>query len=186
LSYPNTGFLPNFAAIIFSITHRSLYFSQRKSIPMYPIVIAIHSIFRWLVLISLLYAIYKGFAGWLGGKQFSDADGKARTLAVTLSHTQLLIGFWLYMISPLVKYYWSDLANKGDQQLQFFGIVHITCMILSITVLTTGSSLSKRAETDKEKFSRMAIYFSVALLIILLAIPWAFSSYVSRPLFRPF
>jgi vacuolar-type H+-ATPase subunit I/STV1 len=152
---------------------------------MYPIVLTLHSAFRWLVLFSLAYALYRAYAGWLYPKPFAQGDHNARLWAVTLSHLQLVIGFCLYFISPIVKYYWSGSPGATDNpQFSFFAIIHMTFMTISVVILTIGSALSKRATTDQEKFSKMAIYFSVALGIILLIIPWAFSPYVSRPLFR--
>jgi hypothetical protein len=43
---------------------------------------------------------------------------------------------------------------------------------------------SKRKPGDREKFKTMAIWFSIALFIIFLSIPWPFSPFTSRPYLR--
>jgi hypothetical protein len=63
---------------------------------------------------------------------------------------------------------------------------HITMMAIAITVLTVGSVKAKRKPTDQQKFKTMAVWFTVALLIILSSIPWSFSPLIARPNFRSF
>jgi len=63
---------------------------------------------------------------------------------------------------------------------------HSVMMILAITIITLGSAKTKRKQSDKEKFKTMAIWFTIALLIILTSIPWKFSPLASRPYFRTF
>jgi hypothetical protein len=60
-------------------------------------------------------------------------------------------------------------------------------MLAAITVITIGSVKTKRKPTDLQKFKTMAIWFSVALLIIFISIPWEFSPVSpGRPYYRPF
>lgn len=72
------------------------------------------------------------------------------------------------------------------RQIRFFGMEHITMMMIAITLITIGSAKAKRKTTDEAKFKTMAIWFSIALLLILSSIPWSFSPLTSRPLFRSF
>jgi hypothetical protein len=62
---------------------------------------------------------------------------------------------------------------------------HITMMVIAITVLTIGSAKAKRKPDDQQKFKTMAIWFTIALVIILTSIPWSFSPLIARPNFRP-
>jgi hypothetical protein len=61
---------------------------------------------------------------------------------------------------------------------------HVACMTLAIVVLTLGSALAKRRVTDTGKFRAMALWFTAALLLILMAIPWPFSPFAQRPYLR--
>lgn len=154
---------------------------------MYIPLLALHSLTRWLVLISLIFSIYRAYWGWLLNKPFSKFDNTVRYITVTIAHIQLIIGLWLYFISPIVHYFLHHFhIAVHERQIRFFGMEHITVMLISIVLITIGSAKAKRKTTDKEKFRTIAIWFSIALFLILTSIPWAFSPLTSRPYFRPF
>lgn len=147
---------------------------------MYEVFVFLHSIFRWLVLISLLYAIGRSIEGLVSKRAYTKADSLARGMASTISHTQLLIGFTVYFVlSPITQFFMKN-GSGDNHEIWFFGIYHIAMMLLAIVVMTIGGSMAKRAAGDTAKFKTTVIYFSIALVIILLAIPWF------RPLFRNF
>lgn len=53
-------------------------------------------------------------------------------------------------------------------------------MIVSVVLITIGSMKTKRKSEDQEKFKTMTIWFSIALVIILVNLPWPFSPFASR------
>jgi hypothetical protein len=99
----------------------------------------------------------------------------------------MLLGLYLYMISPIVKFNVGE-SGGGDllSEPLFFRFVHIALMVIAVVIITIGSAKAKRAETDRLKFKTMLIWFSIGLLIILIAIPWPFSPLAHRPFFRSF
>ncbi len=152
---------------------------------MYYYLLITHSWFRWLVLFSLLLALYRAYRGWLQKKPFTKFDNSVRLGAVIIAHIQLVLGLWLYAISPIVDYFLHHFKEAVHQrQARFFGMEHITTMALAVVVLTIGSVITKSKPTDTLKFRTMAIWFTIALLLILSSIPWSFSPIDSRPLFR--
>lgn len=154
---------------------------------MYSFLLALHSLVRWFVLASLLFAIYRGYRGWLLKKPFSKLDEQVRWITATIAHIQLIFGLWLYFISPIVSYFLHNFKDAvHNRQIRFFGMEHITMMLTAIVLITIGSAKAKRKTTDIAKFKTMAIWFTIALLVILSSIPWSFSPLISRPLFRPF
>ena len=154
---------------------------------MYSVLLTTHSLTRWLVLASLLYSTCLAYRGWLLNKTYTRADDLIRSVTTSIAHIQLVIGVWLYFISPVVHYFLHHFSKAiHERQIRFFGMEHITMMVIAITVLTIGSLKSRRKTIDREKFKIMAIWFTVALLIILSSIPWSFSPLISRPNFRPF
>ena len=154
---------------------------------MYPTLVALHSWMRWLVLISLLFAIYRAYRGWLGSKSFTRFDNTVRHVSVTILHLQFLIGLWLYFISPLTDYFLHHFKDAmHERQARFFGLEHITVMLIAIVVTTIGSAKAKRKRSDKQKFKTMAIWFTIGLLLVLSSIPWPFSPLISRPWIRGF
>lgn len=152
---------------------------------MYPYLIFAHSIIRWLVLASLVYAIFRGTRGWAGKLPFVKTDDTVRHVTATISHIQLTLGFVLYFVSPFIAYFRANPRNAaGLPELHFFGLYHISLMTLAIFVISIGSSVAKRQLTDTGKFRIMTLFYAAALLIIFLSIPWPFSPFANRPYFR--
>lgn len=154
---------------------------------MYPTLLALHSLVRWLVLASLIFAVIRGYKGWTGKKKFTPLDNSIRHWTATFAHIQLLLGLWLYFISPLVEYFVHNFKRAVHQRdTRFFGMEHSLMMLIAIIIITIGSAKAKRKQTDDEKFKTIVIWFGIGLFIILTSIPWAFSPLTSRPYFRPF
>jgi hypothetical protein len=154
---------------------------------MYLTLITLHSLIRWLVLASLLLAIYRSYRGWLGRKGYMKWDNTLRVATVTLAHVQMVIGVWLYFTSPLIKTFINNYsATKGIRDIRFFGMEHTLMMVLAVTFITIGASKARRIPLAGQKFKVMAIWFTIALVIIFVSIPWPFSPMAARPWFRGF
>lgn len=156
---------------------------------MYPEILALHSLFRWLVIISLIFAIYRGYKGWFSKKIFIKFDNSVRQWTAIIAQIQLVIGISLYSISPLVQYFLSHFKKALPQrEIRFFGMEHAFVMITAIIIITIGSKKVKRKTTDNEKYKTMAIWFSIGLFLILTSMPLPFSPppFVRRPFFRTF
>ena len=154
---------------------------------MYSTLLSLHSLIRWFVLAILIFAIFRAFNGWFSKRSFSRTDNTLRHWTATVAHIQLILGLFLYFISPIVDYFlhhFNDAVHR--REIRFFGMEHSLMMITAIVVITIGSAKAKRKQTDAEKFKTMALWFSAGLLIILSSVPWAFSPLISRPYFRPF
>jgi hypothetical protein len=144
-----------------------------------------HSLFRWLVLASLVYTIFRAYSGYVSKRTFGKTDNAARHWTATIAHIQLVIGMTIYWQSPLIRYFWASAKDAiGQVNITFFALIHVTLMMTAITLITIGSSLTKRRTSDTEKFRTMLIWYSIALLIIFIAVPWPFSPLASRPYFR--
>ena len=152
---------------------------------MYQTLTFYHNFMRWLVLASLVYALYRAYKGYLSRSTFSKTDNIVRHWTATIAHIQLLIGMVLYFRSPVIKYFISNFKEAVNNfDMAFFGLIHSSLMLIAIVLITIGSAISKRKQTDTEKFKTMLVWFSVAFIIIFVAIPWPFSPLASRPYFR--
>jgi hypothetical protein len=58
--------------------------------------------------------------------------------------------------------------------MRFFTVEHLVGMLLAILFGTLGHSLTKRAASDDVKYKRQLRYFGIALLLIVVSIPWPF------------
>lgn len=155
---------------------------------MYTFLLALHSLLRWFVLAALLFAIFRAYKGWFGKNTFTKTDDKARLFSVIFIHLQLIIGLALYLLNPAIRGFFAEFKeNVHIAWLRFFGLEHLLVMLIAVVLITIGSAKTKRAATDLVKFRTLAIWFSVALLLILSAIPFAFrGEEIARPLFRAF
>ncbi|AWK05271.1 hypothetical protein HYN56_13915 [Flavobacterium crocinum] len=152
---------------------------------MYQTLLTGHSFMRWLVLVSLFYSIFIAYRGYSQKLSFTRKDNLLRHWTATIAHIQLLFGILVYLQSPIVKYFWRNYKD-GFQNLDasFFGLIHIFLMLVAIIIITIGSALAKRKLSDQQKFKAMLVWFSIALIIIFIAIPWPFSPLANRPYFR--
>lgn len=151
---------------------------------MYYLILLLHSLFRWLVLISLFYSIYMAYQGTIKKKVFTSNANAIRHWTATISHIQLIIGMSLYLQSPIVSFR-TPAANLLSEQ-TFFRYVHISLMILAVVLITVGSAKAKRMPDDRDKYKTMLTWFTVALFVIVIAIPWPFSPLANRPYIRTF
>lgn len=152
---------------------------------MYSALIFLHSLTRWFVVISLVYAIYRAYNGFKFQKAFSKADNSIRHWTATIAHVQLIIGILVYTQSPTINYFWKHTkAALHNWEVTFYSLIHALLMLLAIVILTIGSAKAKRMQTDPEKFRTMLIWFLLAFILIFIAIPWPFSPLSNRPYFR--
>jgi ABC-type Na+ efflux pump permease subunit len=151
---------------------------------MYSLLLFLHSFLRWLVLGSLAYSIYIAYMGKSRKLAFSASDNKWRHWTATISHVQLLLGMAMYVQSPVVMFKLLDNPNKLLNEQTFFRYFHIGMMLLAVVLVTIGSAKAKRQKTDQQKFDTMLVWFCLALMVILIAIPWPFSPLTSRPYIR--
>ncbi|SHJ60656.1 hypothetical protein SAMN02745146_3509 [Hymenobacter daecheongensis DSM 21074] len=153
---------------------------------MYSIVLALHSWSRWLVLIFGLIAVFRAFSGWQGRKPFVGADNGMGASFVGSMHLQLLLGLILYFgLSPFgVKAFeTAGAAVMKDPIGRFWGVEHIAMMVLAVVAAQVGRTLSKKATDPVLKHKKAFTWFVVALVLVLLMIPWGIWN-PARPLFR--
>jgi hypothetical protein len=134
-----------------------------------------HSLLRWVLLILLITVIVKALKGRSGGVQFTKGDKKLSLFTMITAHLQLVLGGFLYAVSPTVQ---SAISNMGaamkDGVARFWAVEHILMMIVAIGLLTYGHIRCKKAKGDQEKYKVQALYFTVGLILILASIPWPF------------
>jgi hypothetical protein len=149
----------------------------------YPIALMIHSWVRWAVLIGLVLVVVRAWAGRRSGV-WTPADEGVHTALVAAADLQLLVGLWLYGASPFARAFLSDLGtNMRNRELRFFGLEHVTVMILAIALLHVGRAKSKKTTDGALRHRRVFAWTLAALILVLSSIPWPFW-FVARPLFR--
>ena len=127
----------------------------------------IHSGLRFIVVILLLWAIIQSLAGWLGKKTYTEGNRKANLFAMISAHTQLLFGIVLYFLSPLVQF---GANTMKDATTRYWTVEHISMMIIALVLITIGHAKSKRANTPVAKHKAIAIFYIIAVIIVVVAL----------------
>jgi hypothetical protein len=152
----------------------------------FPIFSDVHSLLRWLIILAALWALLRTWSGVAFGSEWTNKDRKSGLIFTSLLNIQLLIGLVVYALSPITRAAMSNFgAAMKNGEMRFFAVEHVTGMLLAVIIAQVGFSLSKRAATDRGKFLRGAICYSIATLLILASIPWPFMKY-GRPLLPSF
>ena len=134
---------------------------------LYSFLLHLHSGFRYIVLLLVLLAILRAWLGWLGKVAYSESHRKLNLFAMISVHTQLLIGLVLYFVSPFVKF-GSD--TMKDATTRYWTVEHLTGMLIAIALITIGHARSKRGATSDAKHKSIAIFYTLALIIIAIII----------------
>lgn len=141
---------------------------------MYEILKHTHSGLRWLVLLFIVVAIVNALMKMGTKKEYTKADKMPVLLGLIFTHLQLIIGLVLYFISQKFSFANGMGALMKDSASRFYGVEHITVMILAIILITIGYSKSKRQELASKKHLTVLIFYGIGLLLILISIPWPF------------
>lgn len=141
----------------------------------YEVVLAIHNVTRWVVLILGFIVVIRAFVGWFGSQKWSETERRMGSFFAMGIDIQLLLGLLLYFfLSPITRAALRDFgAAMRVTDLRFFAVEHSLLMVLAVVFAHLGSTLSKKATQDISKYRRAAIWFTLALVMILLGMPWA-------------
>lgn len=130
------------------------------------VILSIHNFLRWVVLALFVVVLFRAYTGWRRKSVWEPVDRMLTLVLTSAIDIQLLLGVILYLFKGLAALDRSILME------------HIPPMLVAVILAHVGSAKAKKAGDDTEKFRQVALWFSVALLLILVAIPWA------RPLMR--
>lgn len=140
---------------------------------MYTALFHSHNLIRWILLILLIFVLLRAWSGWLGKGSYQKIDKITGGMLVGFTHLQLIIGLLLYFVySPITQAAFQDMgAAMKDSHLRFYAVEHIFTMIIAVVLIQLGRTFSKKAKTDIEKHKKVAIYTTVALLLIVSRMP---------------
>ncbi len=142
---------------------------------LYSIVLLLHSFVRWVLVIVTIIAVVRAFGGWLGKREWATLDSRLGVLLSSSADLQMLLGLILYIfLSPLTQAVFKDFgAAMSDPTLRYWGVEHIGMLFAAVVLIHVGQTMAKRAEAAL-KYKWAAIFLGLALLAMLVAIPWPF------------
>ena len=133
-----------------------------------------HNLFRWLVLIALVFAIGFAFNGWFKKRDWNKRDNLSGLLLTIFMDIQFLIGIVLYgFVSPITKAAFNDFgAAMKNSELRFYSVEHFLMMVIALIVIHIGRAKSKKNSAPWKKHRSAFIYYIIGLILIVAAIPW--------------
>lgn len=143
----------------------------------------LHNLLRWVVLLFLIIVLIKSASGMGGGKPFTASDRKMALFLMISVDVQLLLGFALYFMKG-----WNNVLASGGEAMKnaamrYWSVEHLAGMLIAIVLVHVGYSAAKKPIEDAAKFKKLFWFNLIALIIIIVSIPWPFRELVGRPWF---
>ena len=154
---------------------------------MYSAFLVVHSYLRWVVVIAGLLVIARAIMGIAGRRDWSAGETTALKVFTISLDVQFLIGLLLYVwLSPFIRDAWADMgATMRNAPLRFFAVEHVTGMLIGLALAHVGRSKIAKAADAAQKHKLAVIFISLAMVVIMLSIPWP-GMPGGRPLLRGF
>ncbi|UKJ07472.1 cytochrome B [Solitalea lacus] len=135
---------------------------------MYNGLLHLHSFMRWIALILLVIAVVKAVSAWNNSsKPYTEGNRKLNLFTLISVHLQLVIGIVLYFVSEKVEFGADTMKNPI---IRYFTVEHVLMMIIAIALITIGYSKAKRIELGFEKHKKIAVFYGLGLLLILVSL----------------
>jgi heme A synthase len=141
---------------------------------MYTTVKTLHSFWAYLVLLILVLATFNALIKLFSKKEFHAKDLRISLFTLIVSHIQLLIGIVLFFAAD----YLSLISEMGmgsvmkNAELRSNVVEHPLTMIIAVVLITIGFSKHKKKLAPSSKFKTIAVFYGIALLLVLAKIPW--------------
>jgi hypothetical protein len=138
---------------------------------MYTGLLHLHSLLRWVILILAVLAIYQAFIKSNGLK-------KTSLWLLIAAHTTLLVGIYQWVVGNLgLKLIQASSMGEvmKNAATRFWAVEHFTGMLIGIILITIA-----RGKVKKDNYKAASWLYLIALLIILVTIPWPFRAGIGR------
>ena len=135
----------------------------------------IHSYWAYVTLLIIVLASLNALKGLFANSEFKHKDFRLFLFALIVTHIQIILGLFLYIYSPNAM---KAIKSSGmgavmkDSLLRFSSVEHPLIMIIAVVLITMGYSKQKSKEESNAKFKTLAIFYTIALVLILSRIPW--------------
>ena len=132
-----------------------------------------HSIFRWFVVLIALSVTGNMLWRYAKAAPWTSVDRRAALIFTSALDIQLLLGIIVYGVSPITREAMGHMADAmKSPSVRFFVAEHPMIMLFSLGLAHAGSSIARKAPTDRLKFLRAGGFFTLATALLLWGIPW--------------
>jgi hypothetical protein len=130
-------------------------------------------------------AVARAVSGVSTRRPWTPVDDRAGLWLTAALDLQMLIGFVLYIfLSPVTKSAFVDMAAAmREAPIRFFAVEHPVGLVVAIALAHVGRVRVRKAADSESRHKQALVFFGLALLVILLSIPWPIGP-GARSLFR--
>ena len=153
---------------------------------MYNGLLHLHNFMRWVILLLLVIAIIKAFAGMTANKPFTKGDKQVGLFLMISANLTFLIGLYQWLAGRygiLTTSLPPGTELMKDSFYRFYWIEHPLGMIIAIALISIGRGQSKKNILDVVKHKRSFWFYLIALIVIIATVPWPFRETIARPWF---
>lgn len=132
----------------------------------------LHSYWAYLVFLMMVITTLNVLIKYIGKKEYSVRDFRLALFTLIVSHIQLLIGIILWFTQD----YFGENSIKevmANSALRSNAVEHPIAMVLAVVFITVGYSKHKKKLTSSGKLKPLAIFYTLALILVLAKIPWS-------------
>jgi hypothetical protein len=144
-------------------------------------ILDLHSFMRWVVLLFLVLTLVSSFTGMMSRKDFAPKDRRLALFLMVSADLQLLLGLMLYFLNGWFYRLTSESGIMSNNILRFWTVEHVSGMLIGLIFIHIGYASTKKKVEDPVKFKRLFLFTLLALIVILITIPWPFRADVGRP-----
>ncbi|MEM5538930.1 hypothetical protein [Olleya sp. AS48] len=131
----------------------------------------LHHYWAYLVLFMIVVATFNAVYKTVTKKEYEARDFRMSLFTLIVSHIHLLIGIVLWFAGD----YFSEMSMgeiMKNATMRSNVVEHPVAMILAVALITIGYSKHKKKLTSTNKLKSIAIFYSIALVLVLAKIPW--------------
>lgn len=137
---------------------------------MYNIIQKSHSGIMYLVVVMLFVSVLVSFLEFI--KKDETISTRWYSLfqyTKWLLYIQVVLGITLLFISPRIHFVEGFMQSEF---LRFYGMEHPLLMLIAVGLVSIGLFRSNKKSTLKKKNRTVFVYYAIALIIVVVMIPW--------------
>jgi NADH:ubiquinone oxidoreductase subunit 2 (subunit N) len=132
----------------------------------------VHSYLAYAALVLLFLASVNAILGLTGKKFFKQKDLRISLFTMIICHIQLLVGLIVYFVSEKGFKVFAIEGAMKNPELRLTMLEHPLINIIALVLITIGWSKHKREESNNGKFKKIAVFYTLGLVLILSRLPW--------------
>ena len=129
-----------------------------------------HHFLPFLLIFTLVLVVIKSFRVAYAGKDVCFKKCKLQSATMILAHIQLVLEVILFCDFAFSNPVWADIM--GNTASRYTYVEHPFAMLLAVIFISVGKVKAKKIEDGIQSAKTTFIYFTIALVLILLRTPF--------------